>query len=80
MQGGVEQQQEPGAAGVDDAGVGEHRQQLGRPGERLPAGVARRAEHAGQRAAAVGRLRAPPPALSRTTVRIVPSTGLSTAW
>ena len=77
VQRGVEQQQEPGAAGVDDAGVLEHRQQLGRAGRapRRPASRAARSTVDQRRAR-----RPPPPsaasALSRTTVRIVPSTGL----
>ena len=80
VEGGVEQQQVAGAAGVDDTGVGAAPAAGRRAGERRPAGVARRTEHAGQRLAGGGRRGGRPSALSRTTVRIVPSIGLSTAW
>ena len=54
VQGGVEQQQEAGPAGVDDAGVLEHRQQLRRSVERRAAAVTSGAEDVDQRAAGVG--------------------------
>ena len=41
----VEQQEEPGAAGVDDAGLGEHGQHLGRAGQGVGAAVAGGVEH-----------------------------------
>ena len=79
VQRGVEEQQEPGASGVDDAGVLQHREQLGRVVERRLAGCTCGAQHAHQ----ARRLRPPPlvaaSADSRTTVRIVPSIGFSTA-
>ena len=55
MEGGVEQQQEAGAAGVDHPGVAQDRQQVGRAGQRLASGVAGRPQHVGQVAAGVGR-------------------------
>ena len=80
MQRGVEQQQEPGAAGIDHAGVLQHRQHVGRAVERRLAGGAGGVQHVGQRLAAVGGRACAPSAASRTTVRIVPSIGFSTAW
>ena len=80
VQGGVEQQQEPGPAGVDDTGVLQHRQQVGRRGERARA--RRRGRPAGPPPRSPPSAAAPSAAaaLSRTTVRIVPSIGFSTAW
>ena len=49
---GVEQQQEPGPAGVDDAGLLEHGEQLGRAVEGDLAGLAGAGEHVDQRRAA----------------------------
>ena len=72
----VEQQQEAGTTGVDDAGVLEHRQQFGRVVERPLAGLARRTQHVDERRT-LGRPRpCAASAHSRTTVRIVPSIGL----
>ena len=45
----VEEQQVPGPAGVDDTGVLQHRQQLGRVVERPLAGIARRPQRVDQR-------------------------------
>ena len=53
VQHGVEQQQEPGAAGVDHAGLGQDGQELGRLVERHLAGVAGGLEHGDQAGVAV---------------------------
>ena len=79
VQRGVEQQQEAGPAGVDDAGVLEHGQQVGRAVERgLPAPRAASSTSTSARPSADAAFAAS--ADSRTTVRIVPSIGFSTAW
>ena len=75
----VEQQQEAGAAGIDDAGVLQHRQQLGRAGQRMTArhrGRARSTVDSDTPSAAAAVAAS---ADSRTTVRMVPSIGFSTA-
>ncbi len=77
---GVEEQEVPRPAGVDDPGLGEDRELLGRARQRLGRGAARRLD-----APRPERLRRAPPApapsaAARATVRIVPSTGRSTAW
>ena len=54
VQGGVEQQQEAGATGVDHPGVLEHRQQLRRVVERRAPAVTGGPEDVAQRAAGVG--------------------------
>ena len=74
----VEQEQEPGASGVDHAGLLEHREHVRGAFERIGAPCPGRLQHA---------TRSPPSSAaataasadSRTTVRIVPSTGRITA-
>ena len=71
----IEQQEEPGTTGVHHAGLGQHGQHLGRPGQRvgrLAAGALHDAHQVRTRFAA-------PSAAAVATVRIVPSTGRTTA-
>jgi hypothetical protein len=51
VQGGVEEQQEPGAAGIDHSGVLEHRQQVRRPVEGGAAAIACGTQHLAESAA-----------------------------
>ena len=76
----VEQQREAAAAGVDDARLAEHRQQVGRVRDRV-ARRGRGARRAARRAPSLPRRRraSAASAAARTTVRIVPSTGRITA-
>jgi hypothetical protein len=75
----VEEQEIAGATGVDDACVLQHRQQIGRAVERVLAGRPGGSDHVGERRPSADATLAAS-ADSRTTVRIVPSIGLSTAW
>ena len=74
---GVEQHDQPAAAGVDHAGPGQHRQLLGRAGQRLGRRPRRRLRPPwrGRRC----RRRAPPPRPRRPRESTVPSTGSATA-
>ena len=79
VQRGVEQQQETGTAGVDDTRLLQHRELFGRAVECPLAGVAGGvgATSTSDRPSSAAAVAAP--ALSRTTVRIVPSIGFNTA-
>ena len=75
----VEQQLETAPAGVDDAGVAEHRQEVGGAGDGGRAAFAARSSTSLRVASPVADACSTASAASRTTVRIVPSTGRSTA-
>ena len=79
--GGVEDDAQPAASRVDDPGVCEQRQLLGRALERLACGARRRRAMHGRRAGrpASSRRSAAASAAARATVRMVPSTGSPTA-
>ena len=79
---GIEEEHEPRAAGVDDAGLGEDGELLGGLGEGvggLGAGALDDGEEARGRAAAELAPWAAPSAAAQATVRMVPSTGRTTA-
>ena len=79
LQQGVEEEDEPGAPGVDHPRLLEHGEQLGRAGQGVPGRADGRVEDVDQGPARRRRHRTAASDASRTTVRIVPSTGRMTA-
>ena len=80
QQEGVEEQQVAGAAGVDHPGPGQDLEQLGGPGQRLGRPASGRPRPPATRSPSWRRADSAPSPAARATVRMVPSTGRTTAW